>query len=82
MVAIAAVVASKPASSFMYFTKPVPRWLRKNPVGNFARALALGAEVINCCCRLISSSLCCLFLMLPSFLLDMIHHADLAYPLR
>lgn len=47
MVAIAAVVASKPASSFVYFTKPVPRWLRKNPVGNFARALALGAEVID-----------------------------------
>lgn len=45
MVAIAAVVASKPGSSFMYFTKPVPRWLRKNPVGNFARTLALGAEV-------------------------------------
>ena len=48
MVAIAAVVASKPASSFVYFTKPIPRWLRKNPVGNFARALALGAEVISC----------------------------------
>jgi len=46
------VVASKPASSFMYFTKPIPRWLRRNPVGNFARALALGAEVISqvsCC---------------------------------
>ena len=45
MVAIAAVVASKTRSSFVYYTKPVPRWLRRNPVGNFARALALGAEV-------------------------------------
>lgn len=45
MVAIAAVVASKAGSSFVYYTKPVPRWLRRNPVGNFARALALGAEV-------------------------------------
>ena len=45
MVAIAAVVATKRGSSFVYYTKPVPRWLRKNPVGNFARAMALGAEV-------------------------------------
>ncbi|CAN0435984.1 unnamed protein product, partial [Ectocarpus sp. 13 AM-2016] len=45
MVAIAAVVASKPGSSFIYYTKPVPKWLRRNPVGNFARTIALGAEV-------------------------------------
>lgn len=45
MVAIAAVVASKPGSSFIYYTKPVPKWLRRNPVGNFARIIALGAEV-------------------------------------
>eukprot|EP00904_Undaria_pinnatifida_P012503 jgi/Undpi1/8383/HiC_scaffold_25.g10851.m1 len=47
MVAIAAVVASKAGSSFVYYTKPVPRWLRRNPVGNFARALALGAEIME-----------------------------------
>ncbi|CAM9789549.1 unnamed protein product [Laminaria digitata] len=47
MVAIAAVVASKEGSSFVYYTKPVPRWLRRNPVGNFARALALGAEIME-----------------------------------
>ncbi|CAM9700092.1 unnamed protein product [Scytosiphon promiscuus] len=47
MVAIAAVVASKPGSSFIYYTKPVPRWLRKNPVGNFAKAIMLGAEIME-----------------------------------
>lgn len=45
MVAVAAVVASKGGAEFVYYTKPVPRWLRKNPVGNFARAMALGAKV-------------------------------------
>lgn len=45
MVAIAAVVATKPGSKFVYYTKPVGKWLRKNAVGNFARAMALGAEV-------------------------------------
>eukprot|EP00614_Pseudopedinella_elastica_P008500 CAMPEP_0172596628 /NCGR_PEP_ID=MMETSP1068-20121228/16472_1 /TAXON_ID=35684 /ORGANISM="Pseudopedinella elastica, Strain CCMP716" /LENGTH=500 /DNA_ID=CAMNT_0013395769 /DNA_START=89 /DNA_END=1591 /DNA_ORIENTATION=- len=30
---------------FVYFTKTVPRWLRQNPSGNYARALALGAEI-------------------------------------
>ncbi|CAM9780621.1 unnamed protein product [Ectocarpus sp. 12 AP-2014] len=47
MVAIAAVVASKPGSSFIYYTKPVPKWLRRNPVGNFARTIALGAEIME-----------------------------------
>ena len=29
---------------FFYVCKPVPRWLRSSPAGNFARGLALGAE--------------------------------------
>lgn len=32
-------------SRFIYFVKTIPRWLRNNPSGNYARALALGAEV-------------------------------------
>ena len=31
---------------FVYYVKKLPRWLRANPSGNFARAVALGAEVI------------------------------------
>jgi 1-aminocyclopropane-1-carboxylate deaminase/D-cysteine desulfhydrase-like pyridoxal-dependent ACC family enzyme len=33
------------SSVFVYYTKMVPRWLRSNPSGNYARALALGMEV-------------------------------------
>ena len=31
---------------FYFVCKPVPRWLRQNPAGNYARALALGAELV------------------------------------
>ena len=31
---------------FYFVCKPVPRWLRSNPAGNYARALALGAELV------------------------------------
>mmetsp|Transcript_22694 Transcript_22694/g.27310 ORF Transcript_22694/g.27310 Transcript_22694/m.27310 type:complete len:299 (+) Transcript_22694:1-897(+) len=30
----------------LYLCKPVPRWLRKNPAGNYARGLALGVELV------------------------------------
>ena len=31
---------------FVYLCKPVPRWLRHTPAGNYARALALGVELV------------------------------------
>ena len=31
---------------FYYICKPVPRWLRGQPAGNYARALALGVELL------------------------------------
>ena len=46
MLSLAAVVHAKgPRSRFVYYTKKLPRWLRDNPSGNYARALALGADV-------------------------------------
>jgi 1-aminocyclopropane-1-carboxylate deaminase len=30
---------------FIYYTKPIPRYLRSNPNGNFLRALSLGMEI-------------------------------------
>jgi len=46
MVALAAVVhRHQPSSTFTYYTKPIPRWLRNNPSGNFARAISLGTEI-------------------------------------
>lgn len=29
---------------FLYYTKPIPRWLRKTPSGNYLRAMSLGME--------------------------------------
>lgn len=34
-----------PKKRFIYYTKPIPRYLRKNPSGNLLRALALGCEI-------------------------------------
>lgn len=34
-----------PQKRFIYYTKPLPRYLRKNPNGNLLRALALGMEL-------------------------------------
>lgn len=45
MVAIAALCRER-GSRFVYLTKPVPKWLRQNAAGNYARALALGAEFV------------------------------------
>lgn len=45
MLAIAAVVASKRQSCFIYYVKPLEKWMRETPIGNYARALALGAQV-------------------------------------
>ena len=42
-----AVLAHAHGSRFVYFTKPVPRWLRAAPSGNLARALSLGAELVE-----------------------------------
>jgi hypothetical protein len=37
--------AAVPQKRFIYYTKPIPRYLRKNPSGNLLRALALGMEI-------------------------------------
>lgn len=37
--------ADEPQKRFVYYTKPLPRYLRKNPNGNLLRALALGMEI-------------------------------------
>ena len=42
-----AMVAHAHGSRFVYFTKPVPKWLRAAPSGNLARALSLGAELVE-----------------------------------
>ncbi|KAL3807718.1 hypothetical protein ACHAXA_008291 [Cyclostephanos tholiformis] len=34
-----------PAKRFVYYTKTMPRYLRKNPSGNLLRAMALGMEI-------------------------------------
>ncbi|KAL7528402.1 hypothetical protein ACHAXR_002432 [Thalassiosira sp. AJA248-18] len=36
---------SSPKKRFIYYTKPLPRYLRNNPNGNLLRALALGMEI-------------------------------------
>jgi 1-aminocyclopropane-1-carboxylate deaminase/D-cysteine desulfhydrase-like pyridoxal-dependent ACC family enzyme len=38
-------LAAQPKRRFIYYTKPIPRYLKKNPNGNFLRALALGMEM-------------------------------------
>lgn len=45
MVALAALCHAR-GLRFVYLVKPVPRWLRSNPAGNYARALALNAELV------------------------------------
>lgn len=34
-----------PKKRFIYYTKPIPRYLRKNPSGNLLRAVSLGCEI-------------------------------------
>ena len=46
MVAIAAVAAHR-GVSFRYHTRPVPKWLRATPTGNFRRALAMGMDHVE-----------------------------------
>ena len=46
MLAIARVCQAK-GVPFSYHTRPLPRWLRQKPVGNLARALALGMTLIE-----------------------------------
>lgn len=56
MVALAAIVSSKNAAlgdrrthdatkRFIYYSKPIPRYLKQNPSGNFLRATSLGMEI-------------------------------------
>ena len=40
-------VAAHYGASFTYYTKTVPGWLRAQPNGNYATALALGAHVVE-----------------------------------
>jgi len=40
-----ALVAKAKGVPLTYFTKPIPRWLRETPSGNYAEALALGANI-------------------------------------
>lgn len=55
MLALAAIVASKNESTkhnskkkrFIYYTKKLPRYLRKQPNGNLLRAQSLGMEIIE-----------------------------------
>ncbi|KAJ8607416.1 hypothetical protein CTAYLR_009980 [Chrysophaeum taylorii] len=42
-----AMVAIASLCELYYFCKPVPRWLRENPRGNYQRALALGTKMIE-----------------------------------
>jgi len=44
MVALA-MVAHARGVPFKYFTKSLPKWLRGQPIGNYARALSLGANI-------------------------------------
>ena len=44
MLALAALAAHRRVG-FTYHTKPMPRWLRANPIGNLAAALSLGMEL-------------------------------------
>jgi len=45
-------VCGTSCSRFIYFTKVLPRCLKENPSGNYASAVALGAEVGTACVRL------------------------------
>ncbi|KAJ1450374.1 hypothetical protein M885DRAFT_571382 [Pelagophyceae sp. CCMP2097] len=45
MCALAALCHAR-GTPFVYLAKPVPKWLRQNPSGNYARALALGMELV------------------------------------
>jgi len=45
MVALAALCHAR-GVRFLYLAKPVPRWLRRYPCGNYARGLALGVELV------------------------------------
>ena len=46
MAALAAV-ADAHGARFLYFTKPLPRWLAAAPSGNLERALSLGMELVE-----------------------------------
>ena len=46
MVALAAL-ARQHNSTCTYFCRPLPRWLRQHPSGNYARARALGIEIVT-----------------------------------
>lgn len=45
MLAIAKIVAQHAGSHFYYFTKPIPKFLKNKPTGNYATALSLGMKV-------------------------------------
>ena len=45
MLAVAKITAASPGSTFVYFTKPLPKFLRNVPSGNLKAALALGMQV-------------------------------------
>mmetsp|Transcript_30060 Transcript_30060/g.39561 ORF Transcript_30060/g.39561 Transcript_30060/m.39561 type:complete len:423 (+) Transcript_30060:122-1390(+) len=48
LVSLAAICSkNRPNTQLHYYTKKIPRWLRNNPSGNFARALALGTQMIE-----------------------------------
>ncbi|KAL1528725.1 hypothetical protein AB1Y20_010058 [Prymnesium parvum] len=46
MLALATLAAHQQVG-FSYHTKPLPGWLRRNPIGNLARALSLGMELVE-----------------------------------
>jgi len=45
MLAIAKIVAQHTDSHFHYITKPVPKFLKNKPSGNYSEALGLGVQV-------------------------------------
>lgn len=61
MLAIAKIVAQHPSSCFCYITKPIPKFLRDLPLGNYEAALNLGMQVGRWLCWYIP--LCEIFIM-------------------
>lgn len=45
MLAISKITTQHFGSKFTYFTKAIPKFLKKNPSGNYAEALKLGTQV-------------------------------------
>lgn len=47
MLAIAKIVAQHTGSRFYYITKPIPKFLKDKPSGNYSEAIGLGMQVMK-----------------------------------